>query len=221
MKKILFFIFSSTILIACDAKQPSVPVINVLNPDMAQAMGQYLKTFSRHRNQIEFNDGTIASNCTAYIKASRVSNIKQGVNNQLFKSEYLECDVLTLLGNYKFIQAKVNDPIGKDLATRLDLRSFPSSFNHRLDKSNYTLDKVAKAAIKVGPTDIRYETTDWFYRLETVAIADVNKNKKSDWIIWLVDESKVGTYRNYQTLIIYDVESTKGELKATPYPAKK
>lgn len=221
MKKIILFMISAIILLACEAKQADTSGITVLNDDMALVLGQYQEAYNRQRTQIEFENGTMARSCVAYITASQVSHLKEAVNNQLVKSEYLECDVLTLLGNQKFRKAKESVNIGKDLAKRLDLRSFPSSFYRRLNKNNYTLDKVGAGSIKVGPTYAQYKTADWLYRLEIVATADVNHNKKADWIVWLVDESRTGNYRSYQTLIIYDVESTQRELKATPYPVTK
>ena len=63
------------------------------------------------------------------------------------------------------------------------------------------------------------ETAEWRYRLELVAISDIDKNGKPDWVLWLSDESKSGNYRGYQTLIAYDVKQGN-TISAKPYQHK-
>ncbi|MGD9386414.1 MAG: hypothetical protein PVF28_07655, partial [Thioalkalispiraceae bacterium] len=139
--------------------------------------------------------------------------IKEGVNNQIIKNEYLECDVLSLLGDSSFTREKQKVSTGEALATRLDLRTFPSSLFRRVDDNAYTLKQVAGKQTSSTQHTVVYETDDWFYRLEVVAQADLNKNGEPDWIVWLFDEAKTGNYRSYQTLIIYD-PAKQDKLKA-------
>lgn len=61
-----------------------------------------------------------------------------------------------------------------------------------------------------------YETKDTHYRLEVVATLDINNNAKTDRLLWLADEARTGIYRQYRTLIIYDVRNS-GALRATPF----
>ena len=45
--------------------------------------------------------------------------------------------------------------------------------------------------------------------MKVVAVANINDNLLQDWVVFLSDESKIGNYRNYSTLIIYDPEHTE------------
>lgn len=42
-------------------------------------------------------------------------------------------------------------------------------------------------------------------------------NSAADWLVWIVDESKVGSYRNYQLMVVYDVSESEGLLQASPW----
>ena len=84
-----------------------------------------------------------------------------------------------------------------------------------LDEKKFSLKQLGANAVKTEATSASYETTDWHYRLEWVATLDANNNGKADWVLWLADEAKDGNYRQYQTLVIYDVSVT-GLLSAVP-----
>ena len=79
---------------------------------------------------------------------------------------------------------------------------FPSSLSQVLDEHKYSLNQLDGAAVKLEPTVAVYETKDTHYRLEVVAILDINNNAQTDWLLWLADEARTGNYRQYQTLII-------------------
>lgn len=104
------------------------------------------------------------------------------------------------------------------LASKLDLRTFPSSLGPRLNDKSYTLKSIAGNNLFIKNNNVIYKTEGWDYRLEVIAVFDVNDNQKDDWIIWFADESKAGNYRSYQTLVIYDVENRKSVISAKNYP---
>ena len=106
------------------------------------------------------------------------------------------------------------------MSQKLDLRSFPSSFGPRLDDKSYTLEMIAASSLSVKSNSVLYESEDWSYKIELIAMSDVNGNKKEDWILWVTDESKGGNYRNYQTLVVYDVDMSKNNFSAQVYPTK-
>lgn len=74
-----------------------------------------------------------------------------------------------------------------------------------LDEQKHSLNQLDEKAVKGESTTVIHETADGHYRLELVATLDVNNNGKADWVLWLADEAKSGNYRQYQTLIAYDV----------------
>ena len=149
------------------------------------------------------------NSCNAYSKEVEKSKISEGVNNQLAKSEYLLCDVLGLLGNKSFSTVKSRVNMSNVIANNLDLRSFPSSLGPRLDDLSHTIKSIAENNLTVKDNNIIYDTEDWHYKIELIATADINSNKKEDWIVWVTDESKLANYRSYQTLILNDVDTLK------------
>lgn len=62
-----------------------------------------------------------------------------------------------------------------------------------------------------------FDSDDWVITLHVVAVVDANGNADNDWVLHLADESKTGTYKNYQTLLIYDPLRSQ-VFKAHTYP---
>lgn len=190
----------------------------LLNDNVAKAVSRYADAASKKHAPIEFDSGDRADTCESYVRLAAKSTLKEDVVNQLGKSEYLVCDVLAIVGNRKVVTDKVGKAgrYGTALASQLDLRSFPSSLFPMLDENRYTLVQLDANAVNTTNTSATSETTDWRYRLELVAISDIDKNGKPDWVLWLSDESKSGNYRGYQTLIAYNVKHGS-TINAKPY----
>jgi len=213
----LFFVFTlGVFLVACQGRQEAAVVGAVYNSEVTNALQPQRENFSKKRAALTFDSGASAQSCDEYLRLLATSALKEDVNNQLAKGEYLLCDVLALIGDKKLPAARQDVALGQVLATRLDVRSFPSSLFQMLDEQKYTLSQLDAKAIKTDNTAVTYETPEWRYRIELVATLDINKNGKADWVLWLADEAKTGNYRQYQTLIIQDVSDT-GSLSATPY----
>ena len=217
-RNLLVVLALSGFLTACPGQQAVTAIGSVYNGQVASALQQRQENFNKKRATVEFDSGATAQTCGEYLRLIVGATLKESVNNQLARNEYLMCEVLAIVDNRKFSDGSQGVAFGQILANRLDLRSFPSSLFQMLNDQKYSLSLLNAEAIKVEPTAVTYETGDWRYRLEVVATLDVNNNAKADWVLWLADEAKSGNYRQYKTLIIFDV-SDSGSLSAVPYAA--
>jgi hypothetical protein len=204
------------ILVACQGQQDVAGTGSVYNDQVAKALQQRRDADTRKRAMLAFDSGATAQTCGEYLRLLANSTLKEDVNNQIAKGEYLLCEVLAMIGDKKLGAGRQDVAFGQALAARLDLRSFPSSLFQTLDEKKHSLSQLDTNAVSVEPTGAAYETNDWRFRLELVATLDVNNNGKPDWVVWLADEAKSGNYRQYQTLIAHDVGDT-GSINAVPY----
>jgi hypothetical protein len=69
--------------------------------------------------------------------------------------------------------------------------------------------------LKITKYKVEADTPQWFFAVETVAVADINGNGNPDWILRAIDEGKEGNYRNYSIWLILD-PGKLGILKAEP-----
>lgn len=206
-------------LAVCDASNDVSKPAMVYKAEAILALKNRQDTYNKRRVAIEFESGTKVETCGAYIQLVGETILKEDVNNQISKSEYLICDLLAIVGNKK-IEEGGNTGYGERLATGLDLRSFPSSLFQSLDENKYTLTHFGATELQVGNVFVIYETPDWRYKVEVIASLDINHNDKADWVIWLSDEAKNGNYRQYETIIAYDVADV-GVFSASQYHPRK
>lgn len=206
----------SVALVACQGQQGVVAAGSVYNDQVAKALQQRRDADNRTRATVMFDSGATARSCSEYLRLLAGSTLKEDVNNQIAKGEYLLCEVLAMVGDRKPDAGRQDVTFGQALTTRLDLRSFPSSLFQTLDEKKHSLSQLDTKAVTVEPTRATYETKDWHFRLELVATLDVNNNGKPDWVLWLADEAKSGNYRQYQTLIAHDVSDT-GPINVASY----
>lgn len=217
MTRIVFLVCALGVaLAACQGQQGMAAAGFVYNDQVAKALQQRHDADTRTRATLTFDSGATARSCGEYLRLLTGSILKEDVNNQIAKGEYLLCEVLAMVGDRKLDAGRQDVTFGQALTTRLDLRSFPSSLFQTLDEKKYSLSRLDTKAIKVEPTRATYETKDWHFRLELVATLDVNDNGKPDWVLWLTDEAKSGNYRQYQTLIAHDVSDT-GPINVVSY----
>lgn len=214
IKDVFFVLLLSVSLLGCEAPPKGAVVATVYNREVADVL-QQRDILDKKRAALTFDSDATAHTCSDYFRLIGSSNVKEDVTNQLAKSEYLLCDVAASIGDKKVAMGARNVAFGQVLATRLDLRSIPSSLFQMLDEHKYSLNQLDAAAVKLSPVAATYETKDLRFRLEVVATLDVNKNGKADWLLWLADEARTGNYRQYQTLVIYDVTGS-GLLRAAP-----
>lgn len=171
------------------------------------------------RQDLRFADGQTVNNCKHYWSLMERIAIDESQTNQIARSSYLECDALALMQRSSPVdQAKLNlDRAGKDLLQRLNLRSFLSSVGRLCQTDRCHLDRLFPEYVSSNATVARFESEDWLFIMEVVAAANLNDNDNPDWIVWVVDEAKTGSYRSYFTLVVYDPADTH-ELKAVMHP---
>ncbi len=175
-------------------------------------------TVRQERSILAFSDDQMADSCESYWKAMTKYSVLESVNNQLVKSEYLVCDGLAALSEFKpYQETNENLQIGKLLLTKLDLRSFPSSFRRLASDGSYTFADLFPEESKSDFNGVIYNAEDWVFSLSVVAVVDANNNSSQDWVVQIADESKTGNYRQYATLLIYDALD-KEVLNAESYP---
>lgn len=172
-------------------------------------------TWNKDRTPLEFSGGR-ATNCASYERL-KSTDLAESVTNQQVKSEYLICDVLSIVGkDLKPEAITLSDSYGEALASRLDLRSFPSSLGPRLDDDHYTLSRLFETSqLRREPWGVAVSSPAWSLILRVVLVGDIDHNGSIDWLIWLTDEALDGNYRGYDTLLIKDV-AKNGLLRAQP-----
>jgi len=217
MKLISIVIFSTLLaLVSCAASKPPIKT-TILNPSLLKAKINFQQSWNKKRSKLEFGSHDTAENCAEYTKLVSRHKPIESTNNQLIKSEYLVCDVLKILSDKQVKTNKSLLDLGTKLSEKLDLRSFPSSLFRVSDETKHTLKSIGTESVTSIGTTSTMETEDWIFRLEVVAITDINGNNKPDWIIWFSDEAKQGNYRSYSTLVAYDVLGDK-KITAMIYP---
>jgi len=205
-------------LIACVPED--VAKSGIFNEVVAQADRQRTDELARVRVELKLADGSVVSNCTDYLVRGASVSIDESLESQLAKSEYLICEALDLIERSRAPAVVVKTDYGQRLADLLDLRSFPSSLNMRSDDVVHTLSTITVEKLTVDAVSVAMDEPDWHYRLEVVAVRDINGNDTPDWIVWLADEAKQGSYRGYVTLVLLDPMSGS-EFAASPYLLKR
>ena len=189
----------------------------ILNPGLLAEFMDYNESLKSERPDLLFENGKTVTNCLSYFKMALNNEVDQSNYNQSIKSEYLNCEALKILEGQLIGAAKDKNDLGKALSEKLDVSSFPSSIIKTVSNDIYTLAALYPDATIFRQHETIYETEDWIFRLEVVAVVKLNDNKKQDWIVWLSDESKSGDSRFYSTLVVYDPGKQKSYI-ATPYP---
>lgn len=205
-------------LVSCtNKKSPDAPAI--LNKALLQSYENLDESLKKERKPLYFNGDHISSNCQTYFDMAAKYEIDETIHNQMIKSEYLTCDALKILSSSSGVPAKEISVfnMGEEIISKLDIRSFPSSLFQVADENSNTLKALFPENVSATNNMAELDTDELSFTLEVVAAAKINNNPQPDWIIWLMDESKSGTYRSYQTLIIFDPEN-QDRLKAVSNP---
>ena len=177
----------------------------IFNHDLLTSFENYDKSWNAERSELAFNGGGTAKNCSTYFKLAYQYNLDESIYNQTIKNEYLICDALKILtGTHAVSATNAHDlDLGEKLASKLDLRSFPSSLFQMSDEKTHTLTSLFPKDIKYKGSGVKLETEDFAFQLEVVGVAKINGNAIPDWIIWVADEANSGHFRSYSSLIIY------------------
>jgi hypothetical protein len=191
----------------------------IFSADLRAAFAHPEDAMTTTRSSLPLDNGRIVRNCAEYVAAQRAgAAVAESTEARLVASEYVLCDALDALRCTTRGVPGAWPKIGDDLAHRLDLRQFPTSFGPRLGEQMSTLAALGDA-LRTDETSVELATDDWKFVLRLVAVADVDGDGKSDWIVSLADEARNGTYRDYELLVVSDPERA-GALRAHTWPPK-
>lgn len=176
----------------------------IFNEELKVAYQHYDATLTLQRNSLLFESGASASNCEEYLTLKQSSVVADGVNNRNVSQEYLVCDSVALLkqAGARISTFRPSPGLGKELLHRLDLRTFPSSLRQRVDKQRVVPGSFRTLPMKADQYSVSSATEDWLFEIEVVAEFDIDGNGKHDWLLWLTDVARQGTYRAYHVLIV-------------------
>lgn len=194
----------------------SAPTVRVSNPELLAALQNPEAALQAARTPLAFDNGESARNCREYAALLPKSRPVESERNFEIRSEYLLCDALQLVGGKPFAAEKAGVAVrqARTLHDRLDVRTFPSSLRNRADAKRHTIKTVLPGAPQAEGTAVAVETPDQRFRLEVVATVDLGKGRKPEWIVWVSDESKTGTYRGYSTLVVQPPANKSGAYTA-------
>jgi hypothetical protein len=197
-------------------KAGSLP--KILSPQLAEAFRAYDKTLTDRRTPLSFESGRTVDTCKAYLEEAKASSVSEGVNNKIISQEYLVCPSVVTLQSAGSTSTTTRPAAsyGQELCRRLDLMSFPSSLRPRIDDSKRILSALG-IPLETEKYSCSFDTRDRSFKVEVVAEADLTGDGKTDWLVWLFDEVKTGTYRGYAALVVSDV-SKPGLLGAKVLP---
>ena len=207
-------LFASVLVSACTSIGSAAPA-QILSHRVTVAWHQIGTTMRSPRLPLRFESGEVVRDCKDYLEQRKHAEVAEGVNNRIAMQDYLICDTMAVLAaDGGVVERPSNDDFGEQLRDRLDLSSFPSSL-HQLALDYPVLADLKAMTVHADGPAVVAESADWFFKLEVVALADVNHDGHPDWIVWLTDEARGGNYRDYAVLVIPDGDQT-GRLHAMP-----
>lgn len=190
-------------LSACASTNNVAPAIRIFNEDLRQAFENPDRTMSEPRSPLALPSGAAISTCREYLQ--HTGRLDRDHPNQMRAlQDYVICDSVALLQHTRPVPAATIDA-GQALATRLDFRTFPSSRGPRTSEQAFLFEALADDALVIEPNAAMLDSEDWYLRLERVASADFDGDGHEDWLVWIADDSHVGTYQSFQALLIYNV----------------
>lgn len=215
--KLIIFAFISSTIIGC-APSPAQKdnAVYIFNSELNTDNINKKTTLEKKRTAIEFESGFIANNCIEYLSKIKNTELKGTSFNLAIQNEYISCEALDLIKNK--VPSTTKNPLsyGNDIASELDLSSFPSSLNRRSRKNNKTLSDFGSQYLTINSFSAIRETADWTYAIEIIASTDLNNDNINDLIVWVHDKAKQGSYNTYITLVI-PLHNNNQPLSATPY----
>lgn len=192
-------------LLGCASTPPATEGLLIFDPELRLAHENPVASMMISRPAMTTPSGASIDTCHVYLSTPDRAEITAAPANRDAAADYVLCDSLALLQDASAAPSAVGDTdMGRPLATRLDLRSFRSS-RHQLTTDNaFTLDAVAGQPLEIGPRSAEFETPDWYFKLEVIAVADIDGSGRADWLVRVVDQSLSGTYLTVSPLVIYD-----------------
>lgn len=202
-------------LSACASTNDGASRTRIFNEDLRQAVEALDREMSEPRSPLAMPSGASISTCHEYLLHG-VSLDRGNPDQMRALQAYVICDSLDLLRRARPVLASPIDA-GKALATRLDFRTFPSSRGPRTSDQAFLFETLVDDALVIEPNAATLDSEEWYLRLERVAAADFDGDGSEDWLIWITDDSHVGTYQAFHALVVYDVKAT-GTMAGVPIP---
>jgi hypothetical protein len=204
-------------LAACASTDEAATTVRIFDEELRQAFEDFDRTMSAPRSPLELHSGATISTCGEYLQ--QAAGIKRGEHGQMLAlQDYVLCDSVALLQHAQPARESGIDA-GAALATRLDFRTFGSSRGPRTSEEAFSFQTLVDEPLLLEPNAATLDSADWYLRVERVAAADFDGNGKEDWLVWISDDSHVGTYQSFHAVLIYNVAAT-GRLIGDPVPPR-
>lgn len=195
----------------CFASEAPMRSLHIFSSVVEDALLNIDNAISAERTPLEFISGDIAVNCTDYFRLRQKYDVVESVNNIRIAQGYILCDTLRILQGAKqriFADSGISSP-GDALANNLLVDSYPSSLYQRTDTNKNSLRSLLNTSLNVERYAIISDTSDWYYELKIVSVADVDGNGMEDWVIWLTDRAKQGNYNVMSVLVALNVDANE------------
>lgn len=204
-------------LSACASTGNVAPTMQIFDEDLRQAFENFERTMLEPRSPLALGSGSTISTCRDYLQHS--ARIDRSAPNQMHAlQEYVVCDSVALLQRAHPVPETRIDA-GTAIATRLDFRTFPSSRGPRTSDDAFSFQTLVDAPLAIETNAAMLDSDEWYLRIERVAAADFDGNGQEDWLLWVGDDSHVGTYQTFHALLIQNVTAT-GPLVGTSVPCQ-
>lgn len=218
MKMLASTLLVAISLLGCASTPPPNDGLLIFDPELRLAHENRAASMVASRPAMTTPSGASIDTCHVYLSTPDRAEITAAPANRDAATDYVLCDSLALLQDSSAAPSAVGDvDMGQSLATRLDLRSFRSSRHELTTDDAFTLDAVAGQPLEIGPRSAEFETPDWYFKLEVIAVADIDGSGKADWLVRMVDQSLKGSYFTVSSVVVVDPVA-HGLLAATPEP---
>jgi hypothetical protein len=163
-------------------------VFNFILASLATLFSGYV--FSK--TPISMSDNTTVNNCADYNIVRKSQNIFESSSNFLYASEYLECSLL--IKGFSEIKSEEVASVLSSIFKNFKIVSIPSSKAQKLSDKD-TFSSVG-GALLIEKKQITLSDKEHNFLLSL-------KGKIDDkYLVWIVDEILVGTYRSYYPALL-------------------
>ena len=83
-----------------------------------------------------------------------------------------------------------------------------------LTDDKQTIMALFPSEVAINPNSVTISSPSRHFKVEVVAVGNINNNSHPDWIAYLSDELLDSNYSNFATLIIYDPSAKQGGFTA-------
>jgi hypothetical protein len=198
-------VFISFLLMSCSSTQ-SVNRVYITYEPVGSAYQYYDRSTEEKRVPLMFDNSAKAETCTEYFQLKNNYEMVENEANFLAAQSYVVCDTILAIKqadqNFNLELATTN--VGNVLAEKLDISSFRSSLAKKATENSYTLNALSSVPVEITDYAAISETHEWYFELKVVARIDANADGAEDWLIWVTDKAKTGSYSTIEAYIAYD-----------------